>query len=381
MSHNAVPYEARNPDPDFAMPTMPPHPAFPRHPPHRFAFLLVLLLPLSALASAVTGVGITAITITDPVSGQPTGGYVFYPSSQSTHGTTAIGPYHVAAAPDAPAITGAKPLVVISHGNGGSSLGHHDLATHLASHGFVVVTLNHLGDYFRDTSKVGSIEVFAGRPVQVKAAITRLLDDPHWKTLIDPARIGVAGFSAGGYTALMVAGARPRFARFVDFCKHYPQDRDVCDRADGFKAKAASQGKTTGQLLDGMAAQLDRYGATADPRVKAAFAMAPLSLVFDAHGFDDVHIPVFLYYGQNDSVLRPEANARHIAPYLKTLYAIKEVPHADHWVFLAPCSPELAKEIPALCRDPAGVDRAKVHAQIDADALAFFRKALDAKGH
>lgn len=361
------------------MPTKPPTPLL--RPLRGLAMLFALLLPLAAFASGVTGVGITPITITDPVSGQPTQGYVFYPSSRPPHGSTTIGPYHVAATPDAPAIPGAKPLVVISHGNGGSNLGHHDLATYLASHGFVVATLNHLGDYFRDTSKVGSIEVFAGRPVQVKATITRLLDDPHWKTLIDPTRIGVAGFSAGGYTALMVAGARPQFARFVDFCKHYPQDKDVCGHVEEFKAKAASEGKTVEQLLDGITAQLGRYGDTADPRVKAAFAMAPLSLIFDQHGFDDVHIPVFLYYGQNDSVLPPEANARHIAPYLKTLYAIKEIPHADHWVFLAPCSPELAKDIPALCRDPPGVDRVKAHEQIDADALAFFRKTLDVKSH
>lgn len=363
------------------MPTKPLHPTSLRHPLYRFAFLLALLLPLSAFASAVTGVGITPITITDPVSGQPTQGYVFYPSSQPLHGTTAIGPYHVAATPDAPAIAGAKPLVVISHGNGGSNLGHHDLATYLASRGFVVATLNHLGDYFRDTSKVGSIEVLAGRPVQVKATITRLLDDPHWKTLIDPTRIGVAGFSAGGYTALMVAGARPQFVRFIDFCQRYPQDQDVCGHAEEFKANAARQGKTMEQLLDGMTAQLGRYGDTADPRVKAAFAMAPLSLIFGEHSFDGVHIPVFLYYGQNDSVLPPEANARHIAPYLKTLYAIKEVPHADHWVFLAPCSPELAKEIPTMCKDPSGVDRTKVHEQIDADALAFFRKTLGVREH
>jgi predicted dienelactone hydrolase len=52
---------------------------------------------------------------------------------------------------------------------------------------------------------------------------------------------------------------------------------------------------------------------------------------------------------------------------------VTEVPKADHWVFLPPCSPALAKDIPALCSDPAGVDRAKVHAQIEADALAVFR--------
>lgn len=343
--------------------------------------LALLFLPLAAVATGATGVGIASLSIPDPVSGKQTEGEVFYPSTQPLHGTTALGPYNVAAIPDAPAVAGAKPLVVISHGNGGSDLGHHDLAAYLASHGFVVVTLNHLGDYFRDTSKVGTIDVLAGRPVQLKSAISTVLADPRWSKLIDPSRIGVAGFSAGGYTALMVAGARPSFVRFIAFCDRYPQDKDVCGHRKEFEEAAAKQGKTMEQVLTDMQGQLGKYGDTADPRVKAAFAMAPLSLIFDEHGFDNVHIPVFLYYGQNDRVLPPEANAKHIKPYLKTLYAVKEVPHADHWVFLPPCSPELAKDIPDMCKDPAGVDRAGTHEAINADALAFFRKTLDVKGH
>ena len=346
---------------------------------HWLVMLLFLLAPCAALADTTTGVGIARISIPDPISGKPTEGYVFYPSSQSVQGTTALGPYDVAAATDAPAIPGAKPLVVISHGNGGSNLGHHDLATYLASHGFVVATLNHLGDYFRDTSRVGGIEVLAGRPIQVKATISMLLADPRWKALIDPSRIGVAGFSAGGYTSLMIAGAKPRFVRFIAFCDRYPDDKDVCGHRADFEASAKKQGKTMEQVLDEMQGQLGRYGDTADPRVKAAFAMAPLSMIFDEHGFDNVHIPVYLYYGQNDHVLPPEANARHIQPLVRTLAGVKEIPKADHWVFLPPCSAELEKEIPVMCRDPEGVDRAKAHAQINADALAFFRKTLDVR--
>ncbi|HET6555297.1 MAG TPA: hypothetical protein VFG49_17355 [Dyella sp.] len=338
---------------------------------------VALFLPTAGFASDVTGVGIAAIQIPDPVSGKLTDGEVFYPSMEATNGTVALGPYNVAATPKAPAIPGAKPLVILSHGNGGSDLGHHDLATYLASHGFVVATLNHLGDYFRDTSGVGRIEVLAGRPIQVKSAITTLLNDPRWKPLIDPNRIGVAGFSAGGYTALMLAGAKPRFVRFIAFCNKYPQDKDVCGHRSEFEASAAKQGKTMEQVLDDMQGQLGRYGDTADPRVKAAFAMAPLSLIFDGQSFGNVHIPVYLYYGENDRVLPPEANAKHIQPLVPTLVGVKEIPKADHWVFLPPCSPELAKEIPAMCSDPEGVDRAKAHAQINADALAFFRKTLD----
>jgi len=343
-----------------------------------FVSFAAVLFFVSALAQArgVNGVGVAAVRIPDPVNGGQTDGFVFYPAKQPTRGTTEMGPYDVAATVDAVPIPGAKPLVVISHGNGGSALGHHDLATYLAARGFVVATLNHPKDYFRDTSGVGHIEVLAGRAIQVKAVITMLLADPRWKALIDPGRIGVGGFSAGGYTSLLVAGAKPKFDRFIGFCERYPQDADVCGHADEFKAAAAKQGLSLQQVFDDMQGQFGRYGDTADPRVKAAFAMAPLSLIFDETGFERVRIPVFLYYGENDQVLPPEANAKHIRPLIKTLVGVKEIPNADHWVFLPPCSPALAKDIERMCHDPAGVDRAAAHVQINADAFAFFRKTL-----
>ena len=337
---------------------------------------LLLLAPLALAAPTVSGVGMAPIRIPDPVSGGQTDGYVFYPSPEATPGTTTLGPYEVAARLGAPATPGAKPLVVISHGNGGSRLGHHDLATFLASHGFIVATLNHPKDDFEDTSGVGHVEVLAGRPVQVKSTISMLLADPHWKTLIDPTHIGVAGFSAGGYTSLMVAGAKPRLTLFVGFCDRYPKDDNVCGHRPQFEVDAAKAGLTISQMFQQTQDQLDRYGDTHDPRVKAAFVMAPLSLIFDAHSFDTVSIPIYLYYGQSDHVLRPEANARRIQPLIHTLAGVKEVPKADHWVFLAPCTPALATQIPELCSDPPGVDRKQVHAQIDEDALAFFRKSF-----
>src|SRR3546814_14501462 len=80
------------------------------------------------------------------------------------------------------------------------------------------------------------------------------------------------------------------------------------------------------------------------------------------------------------SVLLPSENALHVAPLISTLAGIRSVPNAGHWVLLAPCSEALAKEVGEICRDPAGVDRVKVHAQANADALAFFRQALDVAG-
>jgi len=347
----------------------------------RWLVLLLALLPVILFAetptdTGTTGVGFHAISMRDPVGGGSMPGYVFYPSAQAK-GSTWHGPYELAATADATALPGAKPLIVLSHGNGGDDLGHHDLATYLASHGFVVATLEHPKDNFHDKSGVGHAEVLAGRALQVSATISAVLADPQWKNLIDARRIGVTGFSAGGYTSLLIVGAKPRFDRFIDFCRRHPHDDpDVCGNAEQIKQQLAQRGLTIEQYFAQLQKDFDRLGPTEDSRVKAAFVMAPLSLIFDQAGIARIDRPVFLYYGSNDHVLPPPDNAAKIRPWIKTLTGYKVVPGADHWVFLAPCSAQLAKELQTICSDPPGVDRVAVHKQIGADAVAFFRKTL-----
>ena len=337
---------------------------------YRLLATALLSIPLALCAATVEGVGIRPITYPDPVNQGHTPGFVFYPSSEPTHGTTAFGPYDVAATPGAPAATGAWPLVVISHGHGGSDLGHHDLAAYLARHGFVVATFEQPGDNFHDQSGSATSRVLVGRAVQVRAVIDTLLADARWKTLIDPTRIGVAGFSAGGYASLLVVGARPRFDLFIGYCHRHPDDEETCGPARKLTPKAAAA------YLANIQRDLPRWGDTADPRVKAAFVMAPLSLVFDKAGAHAIDRPVELWYGQHDHVLLPSENALHLEPLVRTLAHVHEVPKADHWVFLAPCSAALAKEAGEICKDPPGVDRAKAHQRINADAVAFFGKTL-----
>jgi predicted dienelactone hydrolase len=66
---------------------------------------------------------------------------------------------------------------------------------------------------------------------------------------------------------------------------------------------------------------------------------------------------------------------------IRTLAGIRMIPKAGHYVFLSPCSPQLARDAPDICTDPPGVDRAAVHEEINAAALAFFRKTLDVPAH
>lgn len=114
---------------------------------------------------------------------------------------------------DAPVAPGPFPLVVYSHGNGGLRYVSAFLTEHLASHGFIVVAPDHVGntaiDSFADTSEDRD-QVALDRPVDLSETINAALaGEPGFEDTApqtDPESIGVIGHSFGGFTALAVAG-------------------------------------------------------------------------------------------------------------------------------------------------------------------------------
>ncbi|MGH7019415.1 MAG: hypothetical protein ACREEY_06030 [Brevundimonas sp.] len=53
--------------------------------------------------------------------------------------------------------TAPRPLIVVSHGNGGDFRSHRDTVQALAKAGFVVATLTHTGDNWRDQSRATDV--------------------------------------------------------------------------------------------------------------------------------------------------------------------------------------------------------------------------------
>jgi len=303
-------------------------------------------------------VGLAKLAPVDPVTKQALAALVFYPTpSPREGGFTEFGPYRLEAEAGVPLTDGKHPLVLISHGHLGSRFGHHDLAESLARAGYVVATVQHAGDSFDDRSAVGTDRMMLGRAYQLSALLDAVLADPTFAPHVDPDRIGVAGFSAGGYTSLLVVGARPDFSRVTGYCQRHPGDDEICG-------------------LEELKHTLTEVKPTADRRIKAAFAMAPLGIFFGPGSFDAVSAPVFLAYGDRDRVLLPDENADRVRAEAKTLVETQVVPGADHWVFLAPCSRALADEAPMICSDPDGVDRVKVHRELAEAARAFFDRTL-----
>lgn len=120
------------------------------------------------------------------------------------------------------------PLVVFSHGIGGSRLGYRYLGEHWAAQGFASLHVQHVGS---DRSLWGGnpfalVERLQGaaqdgeaiaRVLDVRFALDTLLAGPL-APRIDATRIAAAGHSYGANTTLLAAGARlDRQGRVVDF--------------------------------------------------------------------------------------------------------------------------------------------------------------------
>jgi predicted dienelactone hydrolase len=149
------------------------------------------------------------------------------PEHQDRYQVLPIGPAVTqAAVRDAEPRPGRYPLVIFSHGLFGHRRQTTHLCTHLASHGYVVASLEHVGSATADVIRLlagmqqgrlpDPAEILAPmlpeRAPDVSFAIDRILggDAEALSDLVDPERIGAAGHSFGGWTTLSATGRDPR---------------------------------------------------------------------------------------------------------------------------------------------------------------------------
>lgn len=269
---------------------------------------------------------------------------------------------------------GKFPLILISHGTGGSAEQMAWLGTALARAGYVAAAVDHPGNNSHSTITAEGFALWWERATDVSEVLDGLLADPELGSHIDRDRVGAAGFSLGGYTVLELGGARTDVAAFFDRC-HKGADDPVChvpemhDLGTPEQILAAVR-KTSGESL---ARSGDSYR---DPRVRAVFAIAPaLGFVLTPESLRAIRLPVAVVVGSADTIAPPAENADLVR---KGVRGAREtvLPGVGHYTFLDVCTAAGKQQLAMYCVDGPGVDRDAVHMQVDGMAVQFFDRAL-----
>ncbi len=181
------------------------------------------------------------------------------------------------------------PVLVHSHGHqafGGSSA---MIKRYLATHGWVSISPDHVGDMLSDSSTSETVLHYIERPLDISAALDSLAglpaDDPLSQA--DTSRVVLSGHSRGVYTVWAVAGAT------------YDVDRVAVERPDATEDELAA-----------FAAGFH------DPRVVAAIPMAGTyrSQWFGEEGFQQVQVPVLALSGDADNPAGQAAQWDELSP-------------------------------------------------------------------
>jgi dienelactone hydrolase len=110
------------------------------------------------------------------------------------------------------------PLIVLSHGTGGSALQMAWLGTILARRGYIAVAVNHPGNNATENYMPQGFSTWWERARNLSTVIDFVLSDPMFGKRIDSNRIGAAGFSLGGYTMIEIAGGVTDVDALRQFC-------------------------------------------------------------------------------------------------------------------------------------------------------------------
>lgn len=243
---------------------------------------------------------------------------------------------------------GPFPLILFSHGSGATRLQSTYLTEDWARAGYIVAAPDHQNNTFLDRGKSDRARSATERPLDITFLLDRLLEkhnDPTWilRNQIDARRIGAAGHSLGGFTVLVLAGAR------VDV-----------------KAALDRVGRNNREPLDFTTFEHP------DPRLRAFIAYAPPGPpLFPPDGLAKIDRPVLVFGATNDQITPYQVDQAPLFKHLTSTSYLATVHGGSHFCFNNPsftalvriAKPKMAEEL---------ADRSQIDPLVRQLSLAFF---------
>ena len=269
----------------------------------------------------------------------------------------------------------AHPLVVLSHGYGGSWRNLNWLAGELVGQGYIVAAPDHPGTTTFNRDKEQAAKLWE-RPHDLSRVIDTLNADSALAGKVEPDRIAAIGHSLGGWSVVALAGAQFDRERFEKDCKDNPNPR-TCGLADEL---INPQGDVAAEKLRTM---------KADPRIGAIVSLdLGLARGFTPKSLNSISVPSLIFgAGVDIGDLPAKMESGYIAanmPDKATQYV--EIADAAHFSFMQICKAGAVEMIEAetpgdgiVCKDGAGRSREAIHREVADKIIAFLAKSIPAQ--
>lgn len=218
------------------------------------------------------------------------------------------------------------PLVVVSHGTGGSGSDMEWLVRPLAEAGFRVAALDHHGNNFIDGYEPEGFLFVWERPRDISVALDVLASEQP----LGP--VGAVGFSLGGYTVAALAGARvdPQVVEAVlTGIGPLPEIPEFPGVLKALRTKVPEEE---------LRAAISEAGADlSDPRVRAVFQVAPgVGAFVTPESLRAVRVPVEIRWGGADTINPFDSDTRPYLEHIPTASGRSAGPGVRHEDFFEP---------------------------------------------
>ena len=268
------------------------------------------------------------------------------------------------------------PVVLLSHGTGGTAQGLAWLGQHLATKGFIALGVSHHGNTAGEAYLPEGFMCWWERARDLTTILDWAVDDGPFAGRVDLTNVFAAGFSLGGYTVLALAGAVSELARFQSWLESKGAaaggPREFPNLADHIPKLLEESAK----FRQSMARHNDCHR---DHRVRAVavFAPAPPVRAFTPDSLAAISLPIHIMVGKGDVDAPYDECALWLQQHNPSFEVSLLGDEIGHYVFLPEATETGRAQLPDICCDPPGVDRRTVHRDAAATAERLFSGAID----
>lgn len=270
------------------------------------------------------------------------------------------------------------PLVLLSHGTGGSVQGMGWLARLLAEQGFIVLGVNHHGNTSKEPYLAEGFMTGWERTADLSAILDQADDLPVICGRVDHDRVFACGFSFGGSTVIGLVGAITNQLQFVRWLESggMPGDgpREFPNLGDEFPRLMGESKVFRNSMKRHSRSYLDK-------RVKAVVALAPGPPVrgYTAKSLKKISVPIKIMTGEADEEAPFESCSVWLNQHNSTFELISLGKDVGHYTLVGVATDLCRENDSHLSDDLPGVDRVEVLNRIAKETAEFFDGFVEEK--